>query len=37
MDLVMGANADDQDRVFMMGAKVTPATKQQTEIKSKHF
>lgn len=37
MDLVRGANADDQDGLFTTGAKVTPATKQQTEIKSKHF
>lgn len=37
MDLVTGANADDHDGVFMTGPKVTPATKQQAEIKSKHF
>lgn len=34
---LVAANADDQDGVFTAGPKVTAATKQQTEIKSKHF
>ena len=38
MDLVTGANADDQDSgFFTTEARVMLATKQETKIKSKHF
>lgn len=38
MDPVTGANADDRGLEFLRRRRrVTPATKQETEIKSKHF